>query len=86
LAEASTNSEFSIGPKLPVENATPPEAWLSQAWLSQAGSQAQLSQAGSRKRDSLTEKSHVYGCALCKVILPATQITTPLIACASDRL
>jgi hypothetical protein len=34
LAKASTNSEFSIGPKLPVENATPPEARLSQARLS----------------------------------------------------
>jgi hypothetical protein len=45
LAKASTNSEFSIGPKLPVENATPPEARLSQARLSQAWLSSRLSSA-----------------------------------------
>jgi len=38
-AKASTNSEFSIGQKLPVEHSTPPEARLSQAG-SPAGSPA----------------------------------------------
>ena len=40
LAKASTNSEFSISQKLPVESTTPPQAWLFQTRLSQAGYQA----------------------------------------------
>jgi len=64
--------QFSIGPKLSVENATPHEVCTLKQGL-------ELASGVLSPKNRISMAAHLY-----KAILPATQVTIPLIAC--DKL